>query len=128
MSGQIKTDGQQFLEELAQFPRETFDHRFANTSAGLGLGELFNRNELKLLYEASLRALMCNLAINGIGAPNGQVRPEDETERRQLEQEFMQARELFYASPGWQNLGPCAKAPIDDHLLSVFVLDDRLDR
>jgi len=39
---------QQFLEELADLPPDTFDHRFAKTSARLGLGVLFDRNELKL--------------------------------------------------------------------------------
>jgi hypothetical protein len=91
----MKTDGQQFLQELADLPPDTFDHRFAKTSARLGLGVLFDRNELKLLYEASLRALVCNLAINGIGAENGVIRPEEEGERRQGEQEFMEARDLF---------------------------------
>ena len=122
----MKTDGQQFLEELARLPEKTFDHRFAETSAQLSLGELFDRNELKLLYEASWRALSCNLAINGIGAPDGQVRPEDEAERRHLEQQFMEALELFYASPGWQNLDQCEKTPIEDCFLTVLVLDDRL--
>ena len=122
----MKTDGQQFLQEMHRLPRETFAHRFAHTSAQLRLGEVFDRNELTLLYEASLRALLCNLSINGIGATCGQVRPGDEAQRRQLEQEFMQARDLFYASPGWQNLTRCAKASIEDQFLSVLVLDDRL--
>ena len=122
----MKTDGQQFLEEMARLPEKTFDHRFAETSAGLGLGEVFDRNELKLLYEASWRALVCNLAINGIGALDGKVRPEDEAERRYLETEFMDARELFYASPGWQNLSRCEQTPIENCFLRVLVLEDRL--
>lgn len=122
----MKTDGQQFLQELADLPPDTFDHRFAKTSARLGLGVLFDRNELKLLYEASLRALVCNLAINGIGAENGVISPEQEGERRQFEQEFMEARDLFYASPGWQNLAESARRSVEECFLSVFVLDDRL--
>jgi hypothetical protein len=122
----MKTDGQQFLEEMARLPEKTFDHRFADTSAGLGLGEVFDRNELKLLYEASWRALVCNLAINGIGTPDGQVRPEDEAERRYLEQDFMHAGDLFYASPGWQNLSRSEQTPIEDCFLSVLVLQGRL--
>jgi len=122
----MKTDGQQFLEELASLPPDTFDHRFADASARLGLGVLFDRNELKLLCEASLHALLCNLAINGIGAENGLIRPEEEAERRQCEQEFMEARELLYASPGWQNLVESARQQVEQAFLRVFVMDDRL--
>jgi hypothetical protein len=122
----MKTDGEQFLEELASLPRETFDYRFAQASGRLGLGELFDRNDLKLLYEASVCALRCNLALNGIGMPDGQVRPEDEAERRQLEEEFMETRELLYASPGWQVLGQCNRDAIEECFLTVLVLDDRL--
>jgi hypothetical protein len=122
----VKTDGQQFLEELAALPPDTFDHRFADASARLGLGGLLDRNELKLLYQTSLCALLCNLAINGVGAEGGAIRPEEEPERRQCEQEFMEARELLYASPGWQNLAESERQPIEQCFLSVFVTDDRL--
>lgn len=121
----MKTDGQQFLEELACLPPQTFDHRFASTSAQLGLGTVFDRNELKLLYEASLRGLLCNLAINGIGS-QGLIKPEEEAERCQCEREFMEARDLFYASPGWQNLPESKRQAVERYFLSVFVTEDRL--
>jgi hypothetical protein len=121
----MKTDGQKFLEELAGLPPNTFDHRFADTSARLGLGSVFDRNELKLLYDASLRATLCNLAINGVGTP-GSIRAEEEPERRQREQEYMEARELFNASPGWQNLAKAQREPVERKFLNVFVTEDKL--
>ena len=121
----MKTDGQKFLDELAGLPRNSFDHHFAERSAALGLGAVFDRNELKLLYEASLRALLCNLAINGVGTP-GPIKSEEEAERTETEQDFMEARELLYASPGWQNLGLARREHVERKLLRVFVSDDRL--
>jgi hypothetical protein len=92
----MNLDGQNFLEALASLPPYTFESRFAKTLAGLGLGSVFDRNELKLLYEASVRTLACNLAINAIGTAEERVRPQDEAERSRLEREFMIARDLFY--------------------------------
>lgn len=120
----MKTDGQEYLEELAGLPPNTFDHRFAKTSAQLGLGAVFDRNELKLLYEASLRALLCNLAINGIGT-DGVIRSEEEPERSQCEWEFMEARDLLYASPGWQNLAPAKREAVERSFLRVLVTEDK---
>lgn len=122
----MNLDGQHFLEALASLPSYTFESRFAKTLAGIGLGGVFDRNELKLLYEASVRALACNLAINGIGTAGEQIRLQDEAKRSRLEREFMVARDLFYASPGWQNLGNQQRQPVESTFLSVFVLDDRL--
>lgn len=74
-------DGQQYLDALASLPSHTLESRFANTLAVLGLGGVFDRNELKLLYGASARALACNLAINGFGMVGEQIRPQDEARR-----------------------------------------------
>ena len=97
-------DGQHYLEALASLPPYTFDSRFAKALAGLGLSGVFDRNELKLLCAASVKALACNLAINGLGVADEQIRPQGEAKRSRLEREFMLARDLFFASPGWQNL------------------------
>ncbi|HTL54740.1 MAG TPA: hypothetical protein VL361_03640 [Candidatus Limnocylindrales bacterium] len=121
----MKTDGQKFLDELAALPCNCFDHRFAESSAKLGLGAVFDRNELKLLYEASLRALLCHLAINGVGTP-GPIRAEEEPERRYSEQQFMGARELLYASPGWQNLAEALRERVESNFLNVFVNQENL--
>lgn len=121
----MNLDGQHYLEMLASLPPETFESRFAKTLAGLSLNGVFDRNEVKLLYEASLKALACNLAINGIGRVL-QIRPQDEAKRSRLEREFMLARDLLFASPGWQTLDNKTKQPVEETFLNVFVLADRL--
>ena len=122
----INHDGQHFLEALASLPTDTFESRFAATLTGLGLAQVFDRNELTLLYEASVKAMACNVAINGIGIVEQRIRPQDETRRSWLEREFMVARDLFFASPGWQNLDHNTRKTLEQTFLSVVVLDDRL--
>jgi hypothetical protein len=122
----MNLDGQHYLEALASLPANTFESRFATTLAGLGLAGIFDRNELKLLYEASIKAMACNLAINGIGLVEARIRPQDEARRSRLELEFMLARDLFFASPGWQNLHNETRKTVEETFLSVLVLDDRL--
>jgi len=70
--------------------------------------------------------MACNLAINGIGLVEARIRPQDEARRTQLELEYMLARDLFFASPGLQNLHKDTRQTVEETFLSVFVLDDRL--
>src|SRR5262245_30068960 len=100
----MNNSSQEFLQELGSLPPDTFESRFSRTSIQLGLASDLTRNELTLLYEATFRATLCNLAINGLGGLGGNIRPEQEGNRCRLERDFMVARDVFYASPGWQNL------------------------
>jgi hypothetical protein len=118
--------GQVFLAQLARLPADTFEHRFGETSTSLGLGLLLNRNELILLYEAALRATLCNVVINRLA--DGKLVPAEEPSRIRSEREFMLAREIFYASPGWQNLPLPKQWAIDRTLLQVSVAESRLAR
>ncbi|GEM_PF-6441285 len=122
----MNTSGNDFLGRFVRFPTGSFEHRFVRASTRLKLGELLDRNELNLLMDAAFRAALCNIAFNGMGGFSGIVRPEHEPRRRRLEQEFMEAREIFYASPGWQLLEAGTQRRIQDVFLSVFVTDDNL--
>ncbi len=122
----MKTDGQDYLEQLASLPPNTFENRFSKISNRLRLGDSLSRNELTLLYEAAFRATLCNIAINGLGGCRGLIRPEHEPHRLRLEREFMEAREVFCASPGWQTLTPAEQGPIERIFLTVLVADDKL--
>ena len=122
----MKTDGQDFLEALARFPVDTFESRFSNIAVKLDLCAHLDRNELKLLYEAALTANLCNLAINGWDTRSGEIRPENEPRRRELEEEFMVARDVLRASPGWQNLSGPEQEIIEWQFLQVFVRQERL--
>lgn len=118
------SDGERFLRELAELPPDTYENFFARCALELGLGMVFDRNDLRLLYEASFSATACNLAFNThcLCADGGQAR--NEARRTRLEREFMAARDLFYASPGWQNLPDSRKESIAECLLRVVVRDD----
>lgn len=126
LNRRMDLDGQQYQAALASLPPSTFECRFAKTVTALGLDGVFDRNELKLLCEASDKALACNVALNGIGLPEQRVLPQDERQRSRAEQEFMLARDLFYASPGWQNLDAQARKRVEESLMNVGVLDDHL--
>ena len=67
----MKKDSQVFLEVLAEFPPNTFEHTFLKITARLGLGPTLHGNELRLLYEAAFQAALCNIAMNGLGGCGG---------------------------------------------------------
>jgi len=122
----MKNPAQEFLQELGNLPSDTFENRFSRASNQLGLAGTLTRNELSLLYEATFRATLCNLAINGLGALAGKIPANQELNRCKLERDFMVAREIFYASPGWQTLDEPGRETIEKVFLSVMVADDKL--
>jgi hypothetical protein len=122
----MQTDGQDFLERLANKSPNNFEGRFAKTSKGLGLGGLLTADELNLLYEAALFSTLCNIAFNGLGGCEGVIKPERESTRIKLEQGFMAARDRFYASRGWKKLHAGAKGSVRRVFLNVFVQEENM--
>jgi hypothetical protein len=122
----MKDPAQEFLQELGNLPPNSFESRFSLVSNQLGLAGKLTRNELSLLYEATFRATLCNLAINGLGALAVKIPSDQESNRYKLERDFMVAREILYASPGWQTLDEPEQETIEKVFLSVQVAEDKL--
>jgi hypothetical protein len=120
------TDGQQFLEKLAKFPPNTFEGKFLRKVTRLGLCDSFAAEELRLLYRASFRAGLCNIALNGLGGCIGLIRPEGEFNRVRLEHDFMAFRNHFFACAGWQRLLGPQRERIEQQFLSVAVAEENL--
>jgi hypothetical protein len=118
-------EGKKFLRELARLPVDTYEFYFSRCANELGLGFVLDRNDLRLLFEASFSATSCNLTLNESCACLTQP-IKQEIIRRRLEQEFMVAREVFFASPGWQNLPAPKRALVRERFLRVSVRDDLL--
>src|SRR5262249_41635872 len=117
---------QEFLQELGNLPPHTFESHFSRASNQLGLAGELTRNELTLLYEATFRATLCNLAINGLGKLAGKIPGDQEPNSSKLERDFMVARDIFFASPGWQTLESLEQETIEKVFLGVMVDDDKL--
>ena len=128
MERTLNTAGQQFLDFLGSFPKQTFESFFSNSSIRLGLGAGFQCDELALLFEATFRARLCNIAFNGLGGCRGQIKPERELHRIGLERDFVAARNAFYATGGWQSVPPLRRRLINSAFLTVSVRADRLAR
>ena len=122
----MKADGQDFLEQLTSFPPNTFEGRFLKTSVRLGLASDLAADELSQLYRAAFRAALCNIAFNGLGGCDGQIKPEQEGSRIRLEREFMLARDRFQACTGWKKLRTSQKSSIGRILLQVRVDEKNL--
>src|SRR5690242_19993816 len=122
----MKMDGQDFLEQLASFPPNTFEGRFLKTSIRLGLGGDLAADELSLLYRAAFRAALCNIAFNGLGGCDGQIRAEQEASRIRLEREFMIARDRLYTCAGWNALRSTQRNSVARILLQVRVEEKNL--
>jgi|SRR5690348_4728303 len=123
-----KSDGEAFLVKLADLDSDHggFDSRFALISRRVGLGTALSAHELELLYEATVAALECYMALNGIGDYHEAIQHNGEKRRRQLETDFMDARDECYRSSGWRALPTSQKAPIQRIFLNVFVADENL--
>ncbi len=122
----MKTDGHDFLEQLAAFPAKSFEGRFLKASTRLGLAGFFNSEELSVLYRAAFRTSLCNIAFNGLGGCENVILPEGEPNRRRLEYEFMKARQRFFASAGWKSLTAGKKERIRKSFLTVRVAEENL--
>jgi hypothetical protein len=122
----MRTDGQDFLERLANSSPNTFERGFAKTSKRLKLGASLEGAELNLLYEAAFYASLCNIAFNGLRGCEGEIKPEREFTRIRLEQGFMEARETFFRCRGWKTLNAAAKDSIQRVFLNVSVLEENL--
>ena len=122
----MQTDGQDFLERLANVSPNGFERKFAETSNQLGLGGLLAADELNLLYEAAFYSTLCNIAFNGLGGCAGAIKPERESTRIKLEQGFMAARGNFFACRSWKKLHAEAKASVRRTFLNVFILEENL--
>jgi hypothetical protein len=122
----MTNNGQAFLDRLANLPPDTFESRFSKTSTRMGLGVVFGRNELTLLYEAAVRAELCTIVLNSRRVADGKIKPLDEVTRVKLETEFLTARDILYASPGWQNLSASERQPIQRIFLTVVIAECNL--
>ena len=122
----MKTDGQVLLRELAEYPANTFENHFAKTSRRLGLGVALDREELLMLYTAAFHATLCNIAFNGLGGCEGEISPQREPVRVALEREFMEAREVFFRSRGWNTLPASIRGQVRRTFLRVAVSERNL--
>jgi hypothetical protein len=122
----MDTDGQSFLNQLANSSGNGFAVRFSRISTRLGLGVYLNGNEMSLLYEAAFYATLCNIAFNGLGGCGGMIKREKEQIRIGIEREFMAARDKLRASAGWKGLMPSQKESVRNIFLRVAVREDKL--
>ena len=122
----MRTNGEQFLQSKANSKPGSFGQRFFTASKLLGLGSKLNQPDLLLLHDAAFRAALCNIAFNGLGGCNGQIKPQRENHRRSLETQFMNARNAFYASPAYKTLPTLLKSHVERCFLTVQISQENL--
>ena len=120
------TDGQDFLRKLEQFPPKTFEARFLRNARRLGLHDALTGDEMRLLYRAAFRGVLCNIAINGLGGCKGLIRPEQEWNRVRLERDFLALRNRFFACAGWLSLLAHERERVERQFLTVVVAEENL--
>lgn len=122
----MKTDGHDFLEQLAAFPPTSFEGRFLKLSTRLRLAQDFSANELSLLYGAAFRAALCTVAFNGLGGCDSELKPDQEPHRTKLEQDYMDARSKFQACGGWKALSESRRDSVHQAFLKVEIAEENL--
>src|SRR5262245_10399475 len=120
------TNGRKFLALLADYPQTKFENQFASFSNRLGLGRVLTEIELRRLFEATFHARLCNIAFNGLGGCQGQIKPDREANRSRLEREFLEARDEFFAADGWSKLSELQRDLIQKTFLNVAVFEHNL--
>lgn len=125
-SGRMDADGYEFFEDPSGYSREAFRTRFEQTVRRLRLKNGLRREELNRLSEAAFLGALCNIALNGLGGCAGEIRPENERVRRDLESAYMDACQNFYLSSGWKKLPAAQKESIRAVFLSVVVEERNL--
>jgi hypothetical protein len=103
-----------------------FQRRFDSICARLLLAEHMGGEELGFLCVAAFYAMLCNIAFNGLGGCQGEIKPERELHRIGLERGFMTARDRVYGADGWKNAPEFTRISADRLLLRVSVLEDNL--
>jgi hypothetical protein len=73
-----------------------------------------------------LYATFCNIAFNGLGGCCGEIKPEREAHRINLERHYMIARDRFHNSAGLEGLADFKKESIQRIFLNIFVVEDNL--
>ena len=106
--------------------RVDYKQNFAELKGDLLLEGKLSTAELASLHRAAFRAALCNIALNGFGGCHGEIKPGREQHRRNLEIEFMAARNCILASEGWAALSPYDRSLIKARLLTVRVVDANL--
>jgi len=81
-------NGQQFLQQLAKFPSDTFEHYSSPVADLLRLGETMGAEDLGRLCDAAFLACLCNISFNGLGGCNGEIKPERERNRIKAQTEI----------------------------------------
>ena len=122
----MDADSFDFSDELTGCSREAFRAKFGRTARRLGLNNALKRVELSRLCEAAFLAALCNIALNGLGGYAGEIRPENESVRRDLEGAYMNACRNFYLSSGWKKLPAPKKEAIRAVFLTVLVEEQNL--
>jgi hypothetical protein len=122
----MDADGYGFYEELSGCSGEVFRTRFGRTARRLGLNKGLRREELDRLSEAAFLGALCNIALNGLDNCAGEIRPENERVRRDLEAAYMDACRNFYKSPAWKKLPVAQKDSIRAVFLKVVVEEKNL--
>jgi hypothetical protein len=122
----VRKDGQKYLQRLAGPPNNGFAKWFSAISLRLDLGNTLSGYELSLLHNATFYATLCNIAFNGLGGCAGQIKPECEAHRINLEQKYMVACEKYFDSAGCDALPESARESIRNIFLNVFVTEDNL--
>ena len=123
----MKTDGQAFLEYIADAATNKFEARFSMISTRLDLGAALDAKELSLLYEAAFMAALCHISFNCIETRRGEIRPQRERIRTLLEREFMAACSRFFDCAGCCLLSTAQRSSINSIFLNVFVADENFD-
>ena len=92
----------------------------------MSLNDHMSAAELGLLCLAAYYATLCNIAFNGLGGCNGEIKREREAHRIGLERGYMAARERVYGSLGWQSLPESKRESATRVFLSVSVIEQNL--
>lgn len=93
----MNANGADFLKQSASSCPNPSERRCSRIAFNHGLDAALSGADLILLYRAAFLAALCNIAFNGSCSCSGEIKPEGEPARRELEQAFMAVRDALLA-------------------------------
>ena len=124
----MASDGQKYLPQAVEVLPPAFQDKVREIAARLDLDKWLDETELNALSQAAYYGTLCNIAFNGLGGCQGEIRPDREGNRMRIEREFMAARNRLWETAGWQALPEIKKGPAHRIFLNVYVVEGNLAR
>ncbi len=122
----MKPNDQNKHGEPERTQTERFEFRLMMTMKKLGLKDILDPVAVSQIRDAAYYAVLCNMASNGLGGRNGEIKNGREANRISRERAFMAAKQKVFRSAWCKDLPVQKRASVRNAFFSVSIAGDNL--